>query len=201
MTSADAALIKEQLESLGNYNPKWLGEYRRVMSLPLHPSVWGYEDHHILPKNIYQFMPYASFEDCLWNCKRLSLDDHLKAHYLLLGAFRENRHILGCFHAITERALGSSRISIQKLAEQSQTRAKEKGLLDYWTAEYLSKDVKLARRGRGAFPPEVSAEILRMADYTVTLLPINQRRFNVGGRDWLATVTELPKPSVPTSTK
>jgi hypothetical protein len=33
-----------------------------------------------------------------------------------------------------------------------------------------------------------------MSDYTV-ILPINQRRFNVGGEDWLATVTKLPNPS------
>ena len=33
-----------------------------------------------------------------------------------------------------------------------------------------------------------------MTDYTV-VLPIDQKQFNVGAENWLATVTKLPKPS------
>jgi hypothetical protein len=34
----------------------------------------------------------------------------------------------------------------------------------------------------------------RMTDYSF-ILPIEQKRFNVGGEDWLTTVTKLPNPS------
>jgi hypothetical protein len=98
VTSADAALIKEHLESLGDYDPKRLEKYMDFIT----EAPWlrqFYEEHHILPRCIF-----PCFTECQWNIKRLSLRDHVWAHYLLGGALPKNRYVKGCYIAIVKRA-------------------------------------------------------------------------------------------------
>ncbi len=116
MTSADAALIKEQLESLGDYDPKRLQKYMKfITEAPWLQQYYG-EQHHILPRYIF-----PCFTECPWNIKRLSFRDHVWAHYLLGGALPKNPDVKGCYVAIIKRLLKD----YPYLREELNTRAKE----------------------------------------------------------------------------
>lgn len=92
--------IKSMMLERGAIDSTYLDQYLELTSISLKKGEGYTELHHILPQCL--FPEYSNLKKNMWNRSRLSLRDHLKAHFLLTKIFPNEQKIWYAIHMMTK---------------------------------------------------------------------------------------------------